>query len=179
MTGPTVLVKFRHLAPERLAAAKQTFAKMEEMGLCQKTSIPWLSPLHIVLKMKVSPEVQAREQCDQQPCWLSHLEIYQIKNGQMPTQQQSSSSEIDGIQPLCRRNLRGRGSPLSPKHRLDCLQQNGLVVQYDKCTFGANEVLFVGYRINHEGVHPLPKRVAVVQNFLTSSTIENCKNFWA
>ncbi|XP_068237000.1 uncharacterized protein [Palaemon carinicauda] len=28
---------------------------------------------------------------------------------------------------------------------LDCLQQNGLVVQYDKCTFGVNEVSFLGY----------------------------------
>ncbi|XP_068211785.1 uncharacterized protein [Palaemon carinicauda] len=54
MTGPPFFAKFRHLAPDRLAATKQTFAEMEEMGLCQKTSSPWSSPLHIVPK-KDSP----------------------------------------------------------------------------------------------------------------------------
>ncbi|XP_068204280.1 uncharacterized protein [Palaemon carinicauda] len=50
MTGPPVFEKFRGLAPERLAAAKQTFPEMEEMGLCQKASSPWSSPLYIILK---------------------------------------------------------------------------------------------------------------------------------
>ncbi|XP_068233303.1 uncharacterized protein [Palaemon carinicauda] len=40
----------RHLALKRLASAKQTFVEMEEMGLYQKASNTWSSPLHIVLK---------------------------------------------------------------------------------------------------------------------------------
>ncbi|XP_068237592.1 uncharacterized protein [Palaemon carinicauda] len=50
MTGPPVFAKLRHLAPERLAATKHIFTEMEEMGLGQKASRPWSSPLHIVLK---------------------------------------------------------------------------------------------------------------------------------
>ncbi|XP_068234283.1 uncharacterized protein [Palaemon carinicauda] len=49
MIGPSVFTRFRHLILDRLAATKQTFTKMEEMGLCQKSSSQWLSPLHTVL----------------------------------------------------------------------------------------------------------------------------------
>ncbi|XP_068237199.1 uncharacterized protein [Palaemon carinicauda] len=49
-TGPSVFTKFRRLASDRLAAAKQTFAVIEEMGLCQKASSPWSSPIQIVVK---------------------------------------------------------------------------------------------------------------------------------
>ena len=41
---------FRRLSPEKLQEAKQTFLHMEEMGLCQKASSPWASPLHLVKK---------------------------------------------------------------------------------------------------------------------------------
>ncbi|XP_068225835.1 uncharacterized protein [Palaemon carinicauda] len=53
MMGP-VFARSRHLAQDPLAATKQTFVEMEEMGLCQKASIPWSSPLHIVLKKDAS-----------------------------------------------------------------------------------------------------------------------------
>ncbi|XP_068238492.1 uncharacterized protein [Palaemon carinicauda] len=33
-----------------MEAAQQTFAEMEEMGVCQKASSRWSSPLHIILK---------------------------------------------------------------------------------------------------------------------------------
>ncbi|XP_068247901.1 uncharacterized protein [Palaemon carinicauda] len=58
-TRPPVFAKFRRPAPDRLAAAKEMFVEMEEMGLCQKTSSPWSSPLHIVLKKDGSLR----------PCW--------------------------------------------------------------------------------------------------------------
>ncbi|XP_068247883.1 uncharacterized protein [Palaemon carinicauda] len=48
--GPPVFAKFRRRTPERLAAAKQPFAKMDEIGLRHKASSPWSSPLDIVLK---------------------------------------------------------------------------------------------------------------------------------
>ncbi|XP_068229324.1 uncharacterized protein [Palaemon carinicauda] len=48
-TGRQVFDRFRSLAPDRLATTKQTFAKMEEIGLFQKASSTWSSPLHIVL----------------------------------------------------------------------------------------------------------------------------------
>ncbi|XP_068235558.1 uncharacterized protein [Palaemon carinicauda] len=50
MMGHPVFARSRHLAQDPLAATKQTFIEMEEMIFCQKASIPWSSPLHIVLK---------------------------------------------------------------------------------------------------------------------------------
>ena len=49
-SGPPIFSKFRRLAPDILAAAKKVFQDMEDMGLCQKASSPWSSPLHIVVK---------------------------------------------------------------------------------------------------------------------------------
>ncbi|XP_068220159.1 uncharacterized protein [Palaemon carinicauda] len=48
--GPPVFTRFRHLTLDNLAAAKQTFAEMEEKSLYRKASRPWSLPLHIVLK---------------------------------------------------------------------------------------------------------------------------------
>ncbi|XP_068201544.1 uncharacterized protein [Palaemon carinicauda] len=55
---------------------------------------------------------------------------------------------------------------------LDHLQQNGILVRYDKCTYGAKEVSFLGNRITPEGVHPLPEKVAAIQNFPMPSTVK-------
>ena len=49
-TGPPVFSRYRRLAPDRLAAAKKVFQDMEKLGICQKASSPWASPLHLVEK---------------------------------------------------------------------------------------------------------------------------------
>lgn len=49
-TGPPVHSRFRCLSPEKLQAAKQAYADMDRMGICQKASSPWASPLHLVKK---------------------------------------------------------------------------------------------------------------------------------
>ena len=41
---------FRRLSPEKLQEAKQTFLRMEEMGLCQKASSRWAYPFHLAKK---------------------------------------------------------------------------------------------------------------------------------
>ena len=41
---------FQRLPLEKLEEATKAFWQMEEMGLCQKTSSPWASPLHFVRK---------------------------------------------------------------------------------------------------------------------------------
>ncbi|XP_066956314.1 uncharacterized protein [Macrobrachium rosenbergii] len=48
--GPPVHARFRRLAPEKLAYAKQVFREMEKAEICQKAPSPRASPLHIVLK---------------------------------------------------------------------------------------------------------------------------------
>ena len=49
-TGAPVYSRFRRLPPKKLAAAKDSFAEMERMGICKKASSPWSSPLHMVPK---------------------------------------------------------------------------------------------------------------------------------
>ncbi|XP_068231958.1 uncharacterized protein [Palaemon carinicauda] len=48
--GTPVFTKFRRMVSNRLAAVKQTFAEINEMGLCQKASTSWSSPLHMILE---------------------------------------------------------------------------------------------------------------------------------
>lgn len=48
--GPPVHSRFRRLSPDKLTAAKYSFAEMERMGICSKSASPWASPLHMVPK---------------------------------------------------------------------------------------------------------------------------------
>ena len=45
-----VFARARRLAPEKLKIAKAEFLEMEKMGIIQKSSSPWTSPLHMVSK---------------------------------------------------------------------------------------------------------------------------------
>ena len=49
-SGPPVFAKPRRLAPERLAAAKQEFQHMLDLGIIRPSESPWASPLHMVPK---------------------------------------------------------------------------------------------------------------------------------
>ncbi|XP_068250792.1 uncharacterized protein [Palaemon carinicauda] len=51
-TCPPVFTRFRHQAPNCLSSAKWTFAEIKDMILCQNSSSPCSSPLHIVMKKK-------------------------------------------------------------------------------------------------------------------------------
>ena len=48
--GPPVHARARRLPPNKLAAAKLEFDKMEAMGIIRRSSSPWASPLHMVPK---------------------------------------------------------------------------------------------------------------------------------
>ena len=37
------------------------------------------------------------------------------------------------------------------------LQDNGLSISIKKCVFGARELEFVGYKVNENGIEPLPR----------------------
>ena len=49
-SGPPIFSKFRRLSPEKLQVAKHCFRELEQQGICQKSSSPWSSPLHMVSK---------------------------------------------------------------------------------------------------------------------------------
>ena len=59
-TGPAVFARPRHLAPNRLKAAKQEFEHMLQLGIIRPSSSAWSSPLHMVPK---------RTPGDWRPCW--------------------------------------------------------------------------------------------------------------
>jgi hypothetical protein len=48
--GPPIASKFRRLDGEKLSAAKAEFAILEREGVIRRSSSPWSSPLHMVLK---------------------------------------------------------------------------------------------------------------------------------
>ncbi|XP_066981058.1 uncharacterized protein [Macrobrachium rosenbergii] len=43
---------------------------------------------------------------------------------------------------------------------LQCLQENGLIVRYDKCSFTTKRVEFLGHLITPEGIQPLPGKTS-------------------
>ncbi len=49
-SGPPIASKFRRLDGKKLAAARSEFAKMEKDGIVRRSTSPWSSPLHMVLK---------------------------------------------------------------------------------------------------------------------------------
>ena len=51
--GWLVFARARWLPPDKLAAAKADFAKMEESGIVQRSKSAWSSPLHVYLSRMV------------------------------------------------------------------------------------------------------------------------------
>ena len=60
---------------------------------------------------------------------------------------------------------------------LQLLQDNGLVLRYDKCLFGVSTVEFLGHQISTEGVRPLPTKVEAVRNFPPPTTVKGLQEF--
>jgi hypothetical protein len=48
--GPPIASKFRWLDAEKLQAAKAEFEQLEKEGIFQRSTSPWASPLHMVMK---------------------------------------------------------------------------------------------------------------------------------
>ena len=57
------------------------------------------------------------------------------------------------------------------------LQDNGLVVRFDKCTFGAEKVDFLGHEISKEGVRPMSSKVDAISRFPAPSSVKNLQEF--
>ncbi|XP_068203628.1 uncharacterized protein [Palaemon carinicauda] len=189
MMGPPVFAKLRLLSPDRFAAAKQTFAEMEEMCFCQKASSPWSSPLNIVMKKdnSLSPcgdyrHMNIKTELDHYPLpdiagVISYLHkakvfssLYLLK-GYYEVPMNPKHISKPAITTPFEEHL--RHLTIVFNHR----QQNGLVVRYGKCTLGANEVLLLWDYITPEEVHPLPEKVAAVQNFSTHSNVKTPQEF--
>ena len=60
---------------------------------------------------------------------------------------------------------------------LERLRKYGLIINVNKCVFGASEMHFLGQKIDANGVSPLPEKVEAVSKFPTPKTIHDVQRF--
>ena len=57
------------------------------------------------------------------------------------------------------------------------LQEHGLVVNVSKCQFGRSSLDFLGHRITHTGIMPLPEKVDAITQFKQPTTVKGLQEF--
>lgn len=57
------------------------------------------------------------------------------------------------------------------------LNENGVVINVQKCTFGQPKVTFIGYSVSGEGLKPLEDKVHAIQNFPPPQTVKGLRRF--
>jgi cleavage and polyadenylation specificity factor subunit 1 len=57
------------------------------------------------------------------------------------------------------------------------LQQNGLVINAEKCSFGHQQLEFLGHLVSAGGISLLPDRVAAIKNFPRPNTVVELQAF--
>jgi Reverse transcriptase (RNA-dependent DNA polymerase) len=57
------------------------------------------------------------------------------------------------------------------------LQDNGLVINKEKCVFGQPSLEFLGHRVQASGISPLPDRVAAINTFPRPSSVVEMQAF--
>ena len=53
----------------------------------------------------------------------------------------------------------------------------GLIFYKDKCIFDVKEIVFLGHKMNPEGVAPLESKVTAIQNFPRPSNVKRLRRF--
>ena len=51
------------------------------------------------------------------------------------------------------------------QHVFERLQEQGLLINPQKCSFGVSELDFLGHHINADGITPLPTKVQAITDF--------------
>jgi cleavage and polyadenylation specificity factor subunit 1 len=57
------------------------------------------------------------------------------------------------------------------------LQQNGLVINPDKCLLACKSIYFLGHRLSASGIAPLPSRVQAIADFPRPATVKQLQAF--
>lgn len=57
------------------------------------------------------------------------------------------------------------------------LQQSGIVINIDKCVFGASEVTFLSHHISSKGLMQSPQKVQAIQDFKLPTTVKDLRRF--
>lgn len=57
------------------------------------------------------------------------------------------------------------------------LKQYGVLINTSKCTFGKEEVTFLGYQVSADGTRPLDSKVQAIQNYTVPKTVKELRRF--
>ena len=60
---------------------------------------------------------------------------------------------------------------------LQRLQQHGLILHPEKCSFGKTDIEFLGHALSSKGVAPTQEKVTAINNFPTPTTIKSLQEF--
>ena len=60
---------------------------------------------------------------------------------------------------------------------LQRLSTHGILVNPQKCVFGVPSLDFLGHRVDSKGIHPLPEKVAAIQEFAQPTTQRKLREF--
>ena len=52
----------------------------------------------------------------------------------------------------------------------DRLEANHLTINLEKCVLARSNVIFLGYKVDSEGIQPLPEKVAAIRSFPPPTT---------
>ena len=56
-------------------------------------------------------------------------------------------------------------------------REHNLRVKASKCSFGADEVVYLGHSVSREGIHTDPKKIEAIKALPAPSTLENLRSF--
>ena len=60
---------------------------------------------------------------------------------------------------------------------LDLLRENGLVTNREKCILGRSSIEFLGYRVDANGISPLPERVEAIRQMKRPTSVKELQRF--
>ena len=73
-------------------------------------------------------------------------------------------------------------SPLEHQQLLrlifETLSDHGIIINAQKCTFGASSVQFLGHLVDHDGIHPLQTKVQVIVDFPQPTSRRQLRTFF-
>ncbi|XP_066950832.1 uncharacterized protein [Macrobrachium rosenbergii] len=169
-TGLPTHAKFWRLPPKKLQDAKWAFAEMEQIGICRKVPV---YPDDVPKTAIITPF----------GTYTFSYSTFSLRNARATFQ-----PLIDTILrdlPFCACYVDdilifSRSPEEHLRHVravLKRLRENGLVVGFDKCTFRAEKVDFLGHEISPAGVCPMASKVDAVKKFPMPKTIKSLQEF--
>ncbi|KAJ8723051.1 hypothetical protein PYW08_002963 [Mythimna loreyi] len=60
---------------------------------------------------------------------------------------------------------------------LERFNKFGITINLGKCTFGASEIEFLGYKVSAEGIKPLEEKIQAIVNYPKPETVEQLRRF--